>query len=443
MPKANSFSPWILEGLPNTEPPRVIRRFAVMMVFICLATLAILLFTPWQQNVPGKGEVIAFSPLERQQDIEAPIKGRINRWYVQEGSMVKKGDLIAEISDVDPDYLERLLQQRQNLQQQIQFGQSKTLNYMERINAFESALNSTQSAGEAKVAAIVQQRNGVQQELAAAEASVITARKNLERETLLQEKGLSSQRKLELTELKYQESLSKRGKTQAKLQELQEKQQAAVADLAKTVASAQAKVNSSRADLQQTQKELADTESKVLKIDTDIARQRRQEVRAPRDGRILKLTTFSEAAYIKEGEKLATLVPDTDQKAVELYIKGNDIVLVHVGDQVRLQFEGWPSFQFSGWPGIAVGTFDATITLVDATYTPQKGFRVVALPGNGRDGVWPNLPQGVNVKGWVMLKTVPLGYEVWRQFNGFPAQFKDPVEKAPSEDVIKKKRTKL
>lgn len=436
-------SPWVLSGMPNTEPPRAIRHFARFMVIIGFLLFAVLIFVPWQQNLPGKGEVIAYSPLERQQDIESPIKGQIKRWYVQEGTSVKKGDLIAEISDVDPDYLERLLQERQNMQQQVEFGQGKVLNYMERINDFDAVLNSTRSAGEAKVAAVEQQSSGAEQELLGAEANVTTAQKNLERETLLQEKGLSSTRKLELTTLKYQEALSKRGKIQAKQRELVQKREAAIGELNKSLASSEAKIKSSRADLQQTQKELADTESKILKLDTNIARQRRQEIRSPRDGRILKLTTFSEAAYVKEGDKLATLVPDAEQPAVELYVSGNDIVLVHVGELVRLQFEGWPAVQFNGWPGASLGTFGGVVKLIDPTYTPGKGFRIVALPGQEEDGLWPSLPQGSNVKGWIMLNSVPIGYELWRQFNGFPPEFKLPLEKPPSTEVIKRKKAKL
>ncbi len=36
---------------------------------------------------------------------------------------------------------------------------------------------------------------------------------------------------------------------------------------------------------------------------------------------------------------------------------------------------------------------------------------------------WPDdryLRQGVRANGWVLLKQVPLGYEIWRQLNGFP-----------------------
>ena len=30
------------------------------------------------------------------------------------------------------------------------------------------------------------------------------------------------------------------------------------------------------------------------------------------------------------------------------------------------------------------------------------------------------LRQGVRTNGWVLLGQVPLGYELWRQINGFP-----------------------
>ena len=48
-------------------------------------------------------------------------------------------------------------------------------------------------------------------------------------------------------------------------------------------------------------------------------------------------------------------------------------------------------------------------------------FRVVIVP----DEPWPApafLRQGVRVHGWVQLGEVPLWYELWRQFNGFPPE---------------------
>jgi hypothetical protein len=51
------------------------------------------------------------------------------------------------------------------------------------------------------------------------------------------------------------------------------------------------------------------------------------------------------------------------------------------------------------------------------------------------DKPWPSLTylrQGVRVKGWVLLDTVPLGFEVWRQLNGFPATVAESTEAVDS-----------
>jgi hypothetical protein len=124
---------------------------------------------------------------------------------------------------------------------------------------------------------------------------------------------------------------------------------------------------------------------------------------------------------VKEGQSLFTIVPDTTERAVELWVSGNDTPLIHQGDHVRLQFEGWPAVQFAGWPSVAVGTFGGKVVAVDPTDDGTGKFRVQVKQDG--DQPWPSdqyLRQGVRANGWVMLSQVPLGYEVWRQLNGFP-----------------------
>jgi len=105
-----------------------------------------------------------------------------------------------------------------------------------------------------------------------------------------------------------------------------------------------------------------------------------------------------------------------------------------VGSRVRLQFEGWPAVQFVGWPSVAVGTFGGEVMSIDAVDDGAGRFRIVIRP-DPDDAPWPDtqyLRQGVRVKAWVLLRTVPLWQEVWRQLNGFP-----PVV-APKEPMAKK-----
>ena len=122
------------------------------------------------------------------------------------------------------------------------------------------------------------------------------------------------------------------------------------------------------------------------------------------------------------------LVPSSPDRAVAIKVDGNDVPLVSSKDgyekprKVRLQFEGWPAVQFSGWPSAAVGTFGGIVSVVDSTDDGQGKFRVLVLPDPDQSP-WPGeivLRQGVRANAWVLLDEVPLGWEIWRQFNGFP-----------------------
>jgi multidrug efflux pump subunit AcrA (membrane-fusion protein) len=91
--------------------PKPRRIFRIIFTVFTLIIIFFLL-TPWQQFALGEGRVIAFSPTERKFIISSPINGRVQKWYVNEGSKVKRGDLIVELSDNDPEYIERLKSER-------------------------------------------------------------------------------------------------------------------------------------------------------------------------------------------------------------------------------------------------------------------------------------------------------------------------------------------
>ncbi|MHC4893713.1 MAG: hypothetical protein ACYTFV_10170 [Planctomycetota bacterium] len=68
---------------------------------------------------------------------------------------------------------------------------------------------------------------------------------------------------------------------------------------------------------------------------------------------------------------------------------------------------------------------------VDAQGNAEGKFRVLILP-DPQDTGWPDrryLRQGVRTKGWLLLDSVSLGYEIWRNLNAFPPS----VREAPSE----------
>jgi len=209
----------------------------------------------------------------------------------------------------------------------------------------------------------------------ASQTSLEVSRKNLTRQKALLDRGLASQRAFELARLevaKFESELSK-----------------ALAEVAKT--------------------------------ETTLSLQSQQVVRASRDGTIMRIVAPQGGVVAKKGDEIAMLVPDTKERAVELFISGNDLPLLGIGREVRLQFEGWPAIQFAGWPSVAIGTFGGTVGVIDASDDGRGNFRILVFPQE--DEPWPDvryLRQGVRAVGWVLLDMVPLGWELWRQFNGFP-----------------------
>lgn len=89
-------------------PPRPTRGFARLILFILVLLVIVLGVTPWIQTASGSGQIIALDPTNRVQSVTASLSGRIKRWHVQEGSRVKQGDPLVELTDNDPQYTERL-----------------------------------------------------------------------------------------------------------------------------------------------------------------------------------------------------------------------------------------------------------------------------------------------------------------------------------------------
>jgi hypothetical protein len=180
-------------------------------------------------------------------------------------------------------------------------------------------------------------------------------------------------------------------------------------------------------------------QGEVNDAEVNLSRQGSQLVVAPRDGTIMHVEAGDVATMVSAGQALATFMPAGTERVVEIYLEGRDIGLVHPGRKARLQFDGWPAFQFSGLPEFAVGTFAAEVVFVEPNARVDGSFRVLLAedkleagcfgvdmrPGLNVAGNcgWPPesfVRLGASVQGWVLLETVPLGYELWRRMNNFP-----------------------
>jgi adhesin transport system membrane fusion protein len=432
----------IAEILDLARPPRATRVLARILAILFVFVVGALIVVPWQQTSVGKGRATAYAPIDRQQNLDAPVEGRVTRWFVQEGDHVKAGDPIVDLSDNDPEIIVRLKQERDAQNARIVAAKARIEAAENRIGALDTSRVAAGSAAESRVSMARDRVRGAQQSLDAAEMALKTAQLNADRQAGLHAEGLASKRALELAELDLVKARTEVDRYRAVLNAARTEEAALRADQAKIGSDATASVSSASETLAGAQSEIASATAELARIEVRLARQLTQHVTAPRAGIVFRVMAKNQGGqYVKAGETLAVLVPDTTDRAVELWVDGNDAPLIWEGRQVRLQFEGWPAVQWVGWPSIAIGTFGGKVAFVDPTDDGKGNFRVVVVP-DGRDP-WPSpryLRQGTRVNGWVLLGVVRLGYEAWRQFNGFPPAIptKDMLSEPSSEGGGKK-----
>lgn len=406
----------------------VVRLLTRLLWISGLLVVAGLLVAPWRQSVTGTGRVIAYAPTDRLQSIEAPIKGRITKWHVQEGSQVSVGDPIADISDNDPEYIERLRRERDAAEDRLDSLESNIAVLEARISALNSVRDTATTNADLYIQIARDKRDAAEQELLAAEAAYETARINYDRVKTLGTEGLSSTRKVELATLELETTRSKRDAAKSKLAAAKREVQAAAAKRGNVTSKESANINKAEEELNKLQSEVAKARADVAKAEVRVSRQEQMAITAPTAGTVLRLVTNGPGEFVKAGDRIATIVPNTESRAVELFMEGNDAPLITPGRHVRLQFEGWPAVQFVGWPSVAVGTFGGQVAFVDATDDGSGRFRIVVVPDEG-DESWPEarfLRQGVRVNGWVLLNRVTVAFELWRQLNGFPPAVNPP-----------------
>ncbi len=413
----------VLPALRLVDTPVGARRLGKALLVLLVLSVCAMMFAPWQQTVSGTGRVVAYAPLQRQQTVEAPITGRIVRWNekLYEGATLAEGEFIVEIRDNDPSLVSRLEDQLQASEQKVSAAELMADAYRGKVAAFQEAQTSVIESVNKQVEMAEQKVKAEEQGLAAANAAALQIEANWKRQQLLHQDGLASELDFEVAERSLKEASSKVEQAKAYLSSAERELESKRADANQKEREAKAKIDTAKAELQKSLSEVALAKKELTDAEVKLSRQRSQVVVAPRDGTVFRLLANVGGDMVKMGEPLLTIVPETAQRAVEIWLSGNDAPLVTEGRHVRLQFEGWPAVQFAGWPSVAVGTFGGKVATVDATDNGLGEFRILVLPE--REGEWPSdryLRQGVRANGWVLLSQVKLGYEAWRQLNGFP-----------------------
>jgi multidrug resistance efflux pump len=397
----------------------------------------IIMFVPWQQNVSGSGRLTALDPEQRPQTVQSPIAGRIDRWKVNEGQFVQKGDTILVLTEIkekflDPDLLPRIKQQVGAKQSVIESSLDKADALSSQIEALRSSLilKLEQAANKLTQAKLKVKSDSI--DLVAEKVNYIIADTQLSLGNNMFKKGLISLIEFQRRQEKFQASSAKLISQENKLLDSKNSLLNAKielnsirADYLEKISKADSDRNSSLAYVAQSEGELAKLENEYSNL---IIRNTFYVLRAPQDGYVIKAVKVGIGENIKEGEPIVTIMPDNPKLAVELYVRPMDIPLLVPGKKVRVQFDGWPAIVFTGWPNVSVGTFGGVVQVIDFVESNNGKFRILIVPDPADDPWPPQLRLGSGALGWAMLDNVPIWYELWRQLNGFPPNMTPQAE---------------
>jgi len=434
----NDSSPFIgAKSLEITLPKKESKKRLKILIWVIVAFF-LMLFLPWTQNIRSKGLVTALRPDQRPQTIHSIIAGRIEKWYVAEGDYVAAGDTILRISEVKDEYFDSLLLPR--TQQQVDAKTQAAQSYGEKVGALENQISALeqnnilklqQARNNLKIAELKVQSDSM--ELVQAKVNYDIGKYQLDRAEQLLKEGLISVTTMEGRRLKFQEVQAKLIGSENKFLSSKNEFITSRIDLSAIDNEFKDKVAKANSDKFTALSSQFDAEATVTKLENQYSnyeqRAQYRYILAPQNGYIAKAIQVGIGETIKEGAEIVNIVPADAELAVEMYVQPVDLPLVQPGNKVRFIFDGWPAIVFSGWPQLSNGTFGGVVIAIDQFAGPTNQYRVLVTEDPEEEG-WPDLLRmGSGAEGIALFNDVPVWYEIWRQLNGFPADYYSQEEK--------------
>ena len=404
----------------------------VIKISIVLFILLAFLFLPWTQNIQTSGLVTTLRPEQRPQELNTLIAGKIDKWYVKEGDIVKKGDTILKISEIKNEYLDPNLVER--TREQINAKAAANNSYEGKVGALDNQIGALMQSRNLK---IEQTKNKIQQirlyiqsdsmAFIAADNEYKIAFEQYKRQVELHKEGLRSLTELEQRNQVYQNAVAKRNIAENKYYNAKQELLNARIELSAIEREYDEKIAKSESDKFQSYSQISSGLAEIAKLENQynnyVIRNGFYYILAPQDGQITKTIKAGVGEAVKDGDLMVRISPENFQFAVELYITPNDLPLISKNQEVRLQFDGWPTIFFTGWPNVSYGTFSGKVVAIDNFISDNGKFRILVKEKPG-ETKWPDaLKLGGGAKGIALLKNVPIWYELWRQLNGFPPDF--------------------
>ncbi|WP_153912525.1 HlyD family type I secretion periplasmic adaptor subunit [Shewanella sp. TC10] len=350
------------EAIEAPAERKLIRNIILLITGSILVMLIWSIFTDVEEISKSKGQVV---PLGHRQVIQSRTGGTIASVVVEEGDVVKKGDILASFVSIDSQSAEEeLASKRANLSMRIERYEAYIetreadfsefdFEYPELVKLHQASLNrmkderqAMEQLSESDIAKNQAQLDGLKQEIPPLSDQIKTAKQTLtmmlsvtEEQAVSKLRILESQQKLDsyIRELKAMES--KQRVLEKNLVNL-EKQ------LTQKQASLLKEVGEKRTDAQ------AELLGVIARLKSSNSLVSQNTVTAPVDGIIQSIPTSSTGSVIQPGGTVAVIVPMTTRGLMEIKLSPRDIGFVHVDQPARIKIDAFDYSRYGALDGV-------------------------------------------------------------------------------------------
>ncbi len=371
---ALDFAPEILAL--QQRPPSPLPRVVLNVLLVLLASLLL-----W--SLVGKVDIVASAqgklvPQTYVKIVQPADSGVVREILVEEGAHVTAGQVLLRmdttLAAADAAIASRELEMRRLQLRRIEF--EMTGHRMERLEGGDASLF-------AEVQAEATGRRRAYEDAVGAERGALTqAQEELEAalgqqaklEQLLpifQEEQQSLKKLSEqglVPKFQYAEKQRERIETEQNLVS----QRRTVTGLRARIAQSQSRISMVTSDYQQKLlAERTEAQSAAQRAEQELAKQEHRgklaELRAPQDGIIKDVATYTEGAVVNAGTVLMSLVPAKDELVAEVYIKNEDVGFVREGQSAKIKLATYPFQKY--------GMIEGTIVRISADASSPQAQR--------------------------------------------------------------------
>ncbi|GIU50065.1 MULTISPECIES: HlyD family type I secretion periplasmic adaptor subunit [Shewanella] len=350
------------EAIEAPAERKMIRNVILIITGSILCMLIWSVFTDVEEISKSKGQVV---PLGHRQVIQSRAGGTIASVVVEEGDVVKKGDILASFVSIDSlSAEEELTSKRANLIMRIErydaFAEQReadfsefAIEYPELLRLHTSALRrmneeriAMEQLSESDIAKTQAELDGLKAEIPPLSDQIQTAEQTLKM-------MLSVTAEQAVSKLRILESQQKLDSYMRELKSMESKQQV----LSKNLINLERQLKQKQASLfKEVGERRTDTQAELLGV---VARLKSSDslvsqntVTAPVDGIIQSIPTSSTGSVIQPGGTVAVIVPMTKTGLMEIKLSPRDIGFVHVGQSARIKIDAFDYSRYGALDGV-------------------------------------------------------------------------------------------